>query len=304
MAIKTPAENLILLPRDVLSHIKNASAEELKVLLYFFAQPDSSVADAARELGLTVSQTESAVAFWRGASVFAESEGKKKKVASDTSVYRNYDSQTLTDALINQSDFAMLNEFACERLAKSVLTKNDLSALFYLYDFARIPAPVICGIVEDCCANGKSNMQYIFKTAISLYEQGIDTYEKLERHLARKAEINSNIGKLRRLCGMGDRALTSKEKKTFDQWFGEWAFNFDVVELAYEKTVDATGKVSISYMNTILRRWYDSGFATVEDINTGDSSRKAGTDSSLGGSDEFIEAALSRGFDDLFGDDK
>ena len=57
-------------------------------------------------------------------------------------------------------------------------------------------------------------------------------------------------------------------------------------------------------MNTILRRWYDSGFATVEDINTGDSSRKAGTDSSLGGSDEFIEAALSRGFDDLFGDEK
>ena len=135
-------------------------------------------------------------------------------------------------------------------------------------------------------------MQYIFKTAISLYEQGIDTYEKLERHLARKAEINSNIGKLRRLSGMGDRARTSKEKKTFDQWFGEWAFNFDVIELAYEKTVDATGKVSISYMNTILRRWYDSGFATVEDINTGDTSRKAGTDSSLGGSDELIAAAL------------
>jgi DnaD/phage-associated family protein len=304
MAVKTPAENLIILPRDVLPHIKNASAEELKTLLYFFAEPDSSVADAARELGLTVSQTETAIAFWRGASVFAESEGKKKKVASDTSVYRNYDSQTLTDALINQADFSMLNEFVCERLSKPVLTKNDLSTLFYLYDYARIPAPVLCGIVEDCCANGKANMQYIFKTALSLYEQGIDTYEKLEAYLTRKAEINSNVGKLRKLFGMGDRALTSKEKKTFDQWFGEWAFKFDVVELAYEKTVDATGKVSISYMNTILRRWYDSGFATVEDINTGDSSRKAGTDSSLDGSDEFIEAALSRGFEDLLGENK
>lgn len=304
MAIKTPAENLIILPRDVLPHVKNASAEELKILVYFFSEPDSSVADAARELGITVSQAEAAIAFWRGASIFAESEGKRKKLASDTSTYRNYDSQTLSTALIEQADFSMLNDFVCERLAKSVLTKNDLSALFYLYDFARIPAPVICGIVEDCCSNGKSNMQYIYKTALSLYEQGIDTYEKLEKHLTRKAEINSNVGKLRKLCGMGDRALTSKEKKAFDQWFGEWSFSFDVVELAYEKTVDATGKVNISYMNTILRRWYDSGFSTVEDINTGDSSRKAGTDSSLGGSDEFIEAALSRGFDDLFGDDK
>lgn len=304
MAIKTPAENLIIIPRDVLPHIKNASAEELKTLLYFFAEPESTVADAARELGMTVSATESAIAFWRGASVFAESEGKKKKVASDTSAYRNYDSQTLSEALIKQSDFAMLNDFVCERLSKSVLTKNDLSALFYLYDFARIPVPVLCGIIEDCCSSGKANMQYIFKASLSLYEQGIDTYEKLENYLTRKAEINSNIGKLRKLCGMGDRALTSKEKKTFDVWFGEWAFGFDVVELAYEKTVDATGKVSINYMNTILRRWYDSGFATVEDINTGDSSRKAGTDSSLDGSDEFIEAALSRGFDDLFGDNK
>ena len=304
MAIKTPAENLILLPRDVLPHLKNASAEELKILLYFFAEPDSSVADAARELGVTVAAAENAIAYWRGASVFAESEGKKKKIASDTSVYRNYDSQTLSKALIEQSDFAMLNDFVCERLGKPTLTKNDLSSLFYLFDYARIPAPVICGIVEDCCANGKDNLQYIFKAATSLYDQGIDNYEKLEAYLNRKAAINSNIGKLRKLCGMGDRALTSKEKKAFDQWFGEWAFGFDVVELAYEKTVDATNKVNISYMNTILKRWYESGFATVEDINTGDASRKAGVESSLSDSDEFIEAALSRGFDDLFGEKK
>ncbi len=297
MAIKTPAENLIILPRDVLPHIKNASPEELKTLLYFFAEPESSVADAAREIGLTVSQTEAAIAFWRGAGVFAESEGKKKKVASDTSVYRNYDSETLSDALLNQADFLMLNDFVCERFEKPVLTKNDLSSLFYLYDFARIPVPVICGIIEDCCANGKRSMQYIFKTALSLYEQGIDTYDKLEAHLARKAEINGNVGKLRKLCGMGERALTSKEKKMFDLWFGEWAFKFEVVELAYEKTVDATGKVSVSYMNTILRRWYDSGYATVEDVQTGDASRKTDTDSSFD-LDEFVEAALNRGFDE------
>ena len=304
MAIKTPVENLILIPRDVLPHIKNASAEELKVLLYFFAEPDGTATDAARELGLTVSATEAAIAFWRGASVFTESEGKKKKVTSDTSAFRNYDSATISDALINQSDFAMLNDFVCERLAKPVLTKNDLSALFYLYDFARIPVPVICGVVEECCANGKANMQYIYKTSLSLYEQGIDTYDKLESYIARKAEINSNIGRLRKLCGMGERSLTGKEKKTFDIWFGEWALNFEMVELAYEKTVDATGKVSISYMNTILRRWHESGFMTVEDVNTGDASRNTGTDSSLDRSDEFIEAALSRGFDDLLGDNK
>lgn len=297
MAIKTPAENLILLPREILTRIRSANAEELKALIYFFANPETSIADAARETGLTVAQVEAANAFWRGAGIFADSEGAKKTVASDTTAYRNYDSATIASALETHSDFAMIHDFACERLGKSVLTKNDLSSFLYLYDYVRLPAPLICGIIEDCCANGKKSMQYIFKKALGLYEDGIDTYDKFEAYLARKAAINSNIGKLRRLCGMGDRALTSKEKKLFDTWFGEWLMPFEMVELAYEKTVDSTGKLSMTYMNGILRRWYESGFATVEDVKNGDASRTPGTDSSFD-LDEFVEAALKRGFND------
>lgn len=296
--IKTPADGLILLPRDVLPKLKNASCEELKTLLYFFAEPETSVSDAARELGITVAQAESAVSFWRGAGIFVDGEEKKKRVANDTSAYRNYDSVTISSTLKNNSDFAMVCELARERLEKMTLTKNDLSSLLYLFDFAGIPAPVLCGIIEDCCANGKRNLQYIFKKAIALYEDGIDTYDKFEEYLARRAEINSNIGKLRKLCGMGDRALTTKEKKFFDVWFGEWNFTFDMVKLAYEKTIDSTGKLSMVYMNGILRRWHEGGFETPEDVAKGEGSRNSGVETSFA-VDEFIEAALSRGFEDL-----
>ncbi len=295
--IKIPGDSLILLPKEILPIIKNASAEELKILLYFFAEPDISVADAARETGITIAQAQSAVSFWRGAGIFEDADRQKKRVASDTSAYRNYDSDTISKAIEQHSDFAMIRDLTMEKLEKAVLTKNDLSSLLYLYDFAGIPAPVICGVIEDCVSNGKKNLQYIFKTALSLQEEGIDTYDKFEAYLTRKAEINSNIGKLRKLCGMGDRALTSKEKKLFDCWFGDWKMPFDVIELAYEKTIDSTGKLSTTYMNGILRRWHESGFETIEDIQKGEASRAPGTDSSFAG-DEFIEAALSRGFDD------
>lgn len=302
MAIKTPNDSFIILPKEILPHLKAASAEELKTLLYFFAQPETSIPDAAREAGLTVAQVDSAVAFWRGAGIFTEGEAAKKKVASDTSAYRNYDSATLSTAIEGDSDFSLICRVASDCLQKQ-LNKNDYSSLFYLYDFVRIPAPVICGIIEDCTANGKKGLQWIFKKAISLYEDGIDTYDKFEAYIARREAINSDIGRLRRLCGMGDRALTSKEAKLFDTWFGEWSFSFEMVELAYEKTIDTTGKLSTTYMNGILRRWHESGFATVEDVKTGDASRPTGTESSFE-IDEFIETALSRGYDDILEDKK
>ncbi len=295
MAITTPAESLIILPKEVLPHIKNASAEELKTLLCFFADPEISVPDAARDIGITVAQVEAAIAFWRGAGIFKESAGKKK-AANDTSSYRNYDSETLSNAIEGNEGFKLVCRVAEQNMQKQ-LTKNDYSALYYLYDFCGIPAEVICGIIELCCSMGKKNTQYIYKKAVALYEDGIDSYDKFEKYLARRELINSNIGKLRKLCGMGDRALTSKEQKFCDCWFGDWGFSFEMVELAYEKTIDSTGKLSMVYMNGILRRWHESGFTTPDDVNNNDTGNKAGTISSFEG-DEFIEAALNRGFDD------
>ncbi len=294
--IKTPGDNLILLPKEVLSKIKTVSAEELKTLIYFFANPQCDTAEAAKETGLSVAQIEAACSFWRGAGIFEESEEPKKKVSPEGGIFRNYDSDVLSEAIRSNDDFSLLCNVAAQRLEKQ-LNKNDYSSLFYLYDFVRIPTPVICGIIEDCAKRGKKGLQYIVKCAIALYEDGIDTYERFEAYIARREAINSDIGKLRRLCGMGDRELTSKEKKLFDCWFGDWALPFDMVKLAYEKTVDATGKVSVQYMNGILNRWHESGFASVDDIEKGEASRNADQEHSFE-VDEFIEAALKRGFND------
>ncbi len=296
MSIKTPADDLILLPKEITKQLKNASAEELKILIYLFANPDSSIVEASRETGVPMTAAESAVAFWRGANIITEAEKSKKNVNSDATAYRNYDSDTLSDAIEKNMEFALVCKVASDNLEK-LLNKNDHSSLFYLYDFVNIPAAMICGVIEDCCKNEKKSMQYIFKKAVGLYEDGIDTYEKFEAYMSRRAAINSDIGKLRKLCGMGDRALTSKESKTFDTWFGDWAMSFDMVHLAFEKTVDNTGKVSVNYMNSILRRWFESGFTTPEEVQSGEAGRSAGTISSFDG-DEFIEAALSRGFED------
>ena len=99
-----------------MQHIAGANAEELKTLIAFFAAPETTVAEAARDMGMTVAECEKAYAFWRGAGIFAESAAKPKKVAADTSSYRNYDSAEIDAALQQKGDFSLICSVAQTKL--------------------------------------------------------------------------------------------------------------------------------------------------------------------------------------------
>jgi len=289
--VKTPCEDLIILPRAVQKHLKNAGETELKVLIYLFANPDFTAGEAARELGLTVSEVEAAVAFWRGAGVVELTSAKEaKKSSANISLYQNYDSDVLSNAIEKDGEFRELCN-AVGDLTERILNKNDYNSLYYLYDYVGLPADLICGIAQYCKQEKKFSMQYMMKTALGMYEEGIDTYEKLEQLRAKKEKAKTGIGMLRKLCGMGDRELSAKENEYVNNWFIRWDMPFDLIKLAYDKTVDNTGKVKFSYMNSILKCWYENGYRTAEDVAAGD--KKECVESSFD-ADEFFEAAVKR----------
>lgn len=290
--VKTPCEDLIILPRDVQKHLKNAGEAELKVIIYLFANPEYTPGEAARELGLSVSEVEAAVAFWRGAGIieFTDAKASKKAAASNISLYQNYDSEILSSAVEKDSEFRELCNTISD-VTERILNKNDYNSLFYLYDYVGLPSDLICGIAQYCKQEKKFSMQYMMKTALGMYEDGIDSYEKLEQLLARKEKAKSGIGMLRKLCGMGDRELSVKENEFVNNWFVKWDMPYELIKLAYDKTVDNTGKVQFSYMNSILKCWYENGYRTEEDVRAGD--KKECVESSFD-ADEFFEAAVKR----------
>ena len=73
-------------------------------------------------------------------------------------------------------------------------------------------------------------------------------------------------------------------------------YGFDIIQMAYEITVNATTKPSIAYANTILERWYNEGYKTTKEIeqSIADYRRKKATGSSSFEVDDFFEAALQR----------
>ncbi len=301
MNIKTPGDGLILLPREVLSRLKGASAAELKVLLYLYAWKQADAKEMASQLGISPAEAEAAVAFWRGAGIVEPDEdaGPKKPVPASTSLFRNYDTETIVAYQKQHDTFRVCCDLVGEKLGKQ-LTKNDYSSLLYLCDYVGLPPEMVSGVAEYCVSRGKRSMQYLMKAALAMYEQdGVDSYEKFERHMAHLEQVDAGVERVRRLCGFGDRELTAKEDTILKRWFGEWGLQDDLVRLAFEKTVDTLGKVSLSYMNAMLKRWYESGLTTPAEVAEKDkkpSSVGGESAAGYGDGDAFFEAALKAGF--------
>ncbi len=157
----------------------------------------------------------------------------------------------------------------------------------------------------------KLTVSYVEKSAFSLYNQGIKSFESIQNYITQTEQKHSISLKLRKLLGIGDRSFTKKEKKFFDKWVLEWNMPFELIELAFNISVDTIGKAGLEYMSKILSDWHEQGITTAEQAvlaseeykktrskPTGDRNSKA--TSSRGASfeaDEFFEKALKRSYD-------
>jgi DnaD/phage-associated family protein len=110
----------------------------------------------------------------------------------------------------------------------------------------------------------KITVSYLEKSAYSLYNEGVRTTEQLQKYIKDSERRNSSKYKLARMFDMGDRPFTSKQKTFFEKWLTEWEMPFELIEYAYEISVDNTGKAGLEYMSKILSDWHDSGITTVE----------------------------------------
>ena len=156
-------------------------------------------------------------------------------------------------------------------------------------------------LFAHCEKMNKKSLRYVEKLAIGLFDDGILGYEELDSHL-RAIEAAAEMDKpLRKLFGIGKRALVKKEKEAFENWVGNWNMPLAVIERAYEITVENTGGASVAYCNAILERWQASGYKTLDEVNAAMEEYrhdKKGAKDSAGSfeTDDFFEAALRRSY--------
>jgi len=139
------------------------------------------------------------------------------------------------------------------------------STLLMIHDDYGLPVDVIIMLLQYVKGNGKDNTHYIEAVAKNWVNDGIFTHEKAEDKLRQLDEVAKAWRVVENTVGISHRSPSAKEEQQTNRWMLEWKFRADMVREAYERCVNATGKLSMSYMNTILERWHKNNITTTKE---------------------------------------
>lgn len=307
------------LPKELMGKIKGTTEYELKVLVaiaYLDAEGKSDVTedDIASLSGVDTQKVRDAMQFWRGAGLItigeqaAEKEEKKEeKNTLQKDDIPHYSGQEIADLYEKNKEIPLLVE-ECQKLAGKIFNPHEINKIVSLYDYLGLSASYILTVFAYCAAKGKTTVHYIEKTAFNLYNEGVDSDEALEEYLQNRQKFDGVEGVVRKLFGLGKRALGAKENAIVKNIADVWKFGDDIIEHAYEATVNGTSTPSIPYMGKILENWYNAGYTTLEEIknaefeyrkskNIQNEPEKNEADSF--DTDDFFEAALRRSYENL-----
>ena len=310
-------QEVLVLPASVLAHLDAATPEQLRALLWLVSDLTltSKHKQLAKLAGCDVAVAREAVRFWCDcgllaeageciptmASVSADVPVKKKLQRADE--LPNYTSTELAELLEARAGVRALIDEA-QRILGKMFNPSDVNVMVGMIDYLGMNEECILLLLAHCKRIGKSNLRAIEKYAYTLVDKGINDVETMESEICTIEAMYTFEGEIRSLFGMKSRALTSKESKMLSAWLS-FGYDINIVRMAYEITVNATGEASLPYTNAILEKWNANSWKTVAEIEAGMNAERekregtAGNKKELGNSfdtDDFFEAALQRGF--------
>ncbi len=333
-------DSIISIPgTQVLEHLKEASEAELKVLIYAIARQNITFKETEAELGLSSEEIRHALEVWKmreAVTVTGLSKKSTKKDApektdgasetkSDEAETKNLNENKKSAVILMSSDLPayssdQINRILeknretktlidnCQQILGKIMSVHEVEVIMKLIDFLGLDHDYVLLLCNHCANINKTSLRYIEKTAASLYDSGITEYLHLEKYIETYNFARSREGKLRNLLGIGDRSLTKKERETFYKW-ASWNMPMEVIEKAFEITAENTKRFSLSYMNTILERWFKEGLVTLEAVEkslseyknakAAKSTKASANGTKDGGSfvtEDFFEDALKRSY--------
>ena len=323
---------IITLPNaQVILNLKEASAEQLKVLIYSLAEQNASAEVIAAGCGVTKDAVKEALIFWKekgaisvvglkgGAKTAAkESEAtpepeqvddeKKKRIYLSDRLPR-YTEEEVERKLRARPELKSLIDECCDILG-DILNSTEAGDIVVLNDYLQLGEDYIMLLCSHCAASGHTSLQYIKTVAVRLFNEGITEYSDLEAYYERREAAKGIEGKIKKLFGIGNREFSQSERDCIDSWLA-WKIPDNIIDLAFDATIAGASKPGVAYMHSVIKNWYNEGLDTPEKIakNREEHKKKNGyakkpnsSDISYyGGSfdtDDFFNAAVARSYGD------
>lgn len=247
---------------------KEATAEELKVLLTIKAlEGEALSAEALSELlGISKARVKAAITLFEECGVLKSEEGFLAEVEYEFEPAQDKGTGAKQIARsIREYDLYEMNR-EMERILEKTLETREIERITSLHTKKGLSPEFILTLASHLKTRRQNlSVEYIVRETGKLIAKEIDTLEELEIYIKEKeAEVAGEM-EMRRLFGIYGRTLTATERGYFKKWMHEYSFGSPIIGEAYDITVNAIGKMSFPYINTILTGWHDAGCKTLEE---------------------------------------
>ncbi len=149
-----------------------------------------------------------------------------------------------------------------ERLAGRPTRHAERNALMILTEEAGMPSEVAVMLVEYCFSIDRATPAYLKAAALEWVESGIDTIGKAEERIKLLRSRHTLESRLRAKFGRTS-AFSKSEKELIALW-AEANYPEELLDEAYDLCMKNTGRLSLKYMDTVLRSWAEKGYTTAE----------------------------------------
>ncbi|MDD4507512.1 MAG: DnaD domain protein [Eubacteriaceae bacterium] len=123
---------------------------------------------------------------------------------------------------------------------------------------------------KDNDFTSSQTLKYMESIARNWQEQGVVTFNDAETAIADSKAQQKRIYGIFRYLGLR-RGPIAWEKTMIDNWFTGYGFDMTLITAA----MDRTDKPNIRYIDAILKRWHDSGYTTLSQVEADKQSRPA-----------------------------
>lgn len=162
--------------------------------------------------------------------------------------------------------------FIAEQYLGTSFHPSEMETLLYIYDGLGFSLDLIEYLLGVCIEKQITSLSYIEKIAISWFENGITSVADAKKTNASQRKASFAICKA---LGIEGRTLAEREQMFLLKWTNTYGFSLDFILEACHRTIQATGKPSFSYIDTILKNWHEANVTSMADIQALDAAHQA-----------------------------
>ena len=269
-------------------HIKMASKNQLKIILWLFRHASELPASAKKigeALGLDEEDVIDNAEYWNEQGLILLSDEqvdltaektertapeKEMPVRKEETVTEKH-VETITVNPPTHDEFVKRCAESKEIREMLIMTEHSLgttlsfnmqSTLLMLHDDYGLPVEVIMLAVEYAVSRKKPTPKFISNVGKLWCEKEIDTIDKATEYIEMQGAVEKYWAEFKDATGVKNPSPTKAQREFLHSWINTMKFSMDMIILAYEEMANNTDKFSFPYMNKILVNWEKENIRT------------------------------------------